>query len=95
MRHYRDWQFFNRKPAGSKRLMQACYTGHLWNFGFGLDPARIWIGRLSRTAKPGSYAFHFHAYLPFNRRGLPTRPTIGFRRKNGQWIDLLHNRGKD
>lgn len=95
MRPYRDWQFFNRKPEGSALLRQACFSGHLWSFGFGLDPARIWLGRLSRSRKPGSYAFHFHAYLPFNNRGAPWRPSIGFRRRNGTWVNLLSNVGRD
>jgi hypothetical protein len=93
MRHYRDWQFFNRKPRGSARLMQACYTGHLWSFGFGLNPARIWLGRLSKK-KRGSYGFHFHAYLPFNGDGLPCRPTAGYRRRDGTWVNLLSNVGR-
>lgn len=83
-RSYRDWQFFNRKPEGSELLMQACYTGALWSFGFGLDPARIWLGRLSRR-KRGSYAFHFHIYLPFNSAGVGFRVTTGYRRKDGVW----------
>lgn len=94
MRQYRDWQFFNRKPEGSDRLMQACYSGPLWSFGFGLDPARIWIGRLSR-AKPGSYAFHLHMYLPFNGHGLFLRPTVGYRRRDGSWVNLLSNAERD
>lgn len=88
MRNYRDWQFFNRKPEGSKRLMQACYNGKLWSFGFGTDPARIWFGRLSKHRKQGAYAFHFHMYLPFNGRGYRWTPSIGFRKKNGQWVNF-------
>ena len=94
MRQYRDWQFFNRRPEGSALLMQACYSGRLWSFGFGFDPARIWLGRLSKR-KSGSYGFHFHAYLPFNRSGLPWRPTFGFRRRDGRWVNVLSNVGRD
>jgi hypothetical protein len=90
MRYYRDWQFFNRKPEGSDRLMQACYSGLLWDMGFGFSPARMWIGRFMKDE--GKYCFHLHIYLPFARRWKNTitytgRVSIGWRR-NGVWRQL-------
>lgn len=89
MRQHRDWQFFNRRDPYGNRLVQACYSGHLWSFGFGTDPARIWIGRLSRASIRSRYALHFHTYLPFNSHGLPWRPTFGYRRRNGDWVNVV------
>ena len=87
MRNYVDWQFFNRKPEGSYRLMQACYSGKLWDMGFGITPARIWIGRFMK-AEP-KYCFHLHIYLPlakFNHTRITYtgRVRLGWR-YNGVW----------
>lgn len=65
MRQYTDWQFFNRKPEGTYTLMQACYSGKLWNMGLGFGPARIWCGRFRKTEH--KYLFHLHIYLPLAR----------------------------
>lgn len=90
MRYFRDWQFFNRKPNGSELLLQACYSGYLWDMGFGLDPARIWIGRFMKTEH--KYCFHLHIYLPFakhfgRRITYFGRISIGWRWK-GKWHNI-------
>lgn len=65
MRTWTDWQFFNRKPEGTYTLMQACYSGKLWDMGFGFDPVRLWIGRFRKDEH--KYLFHLHIYFPFAR----------------------------
>lgn len=90
MRSYTDWQFFNRKPEGTYTLMQACYSGKLWDMGFGIDPARLWIGRFMKTGS--KYCFHLHVYFPFARRfdgpvlTYTGRIAIGWR-----WNNVWHN----
>lgn len=91
MRYYRDWQFFNRKPQGSRLLMQAWYSGKLWDMGFGFNPARLWIGRFMKTEH--KYCFHFHVYFPLAQRHWGSiitytgRLSIGWRWK-GDWYQL-------
>lgn len=84
MRRHRDWQFFNRQPPGSRRLMQACFDGLRWSFGFGVNPTRLWLSRLGNN---GKFDLHLHCYLPFARWDkiyLGFMATIGWRRR-GVW----------